>query len=230
MWGRGRGEPALFQPGAATWLPGEAYVFQVTNLNGDVVGESRFEIQPSLRTDNVDGWVLTRTLDARDEFEESRLELSATGYRPKLTEMTRRLGQAEQRTQASYAGSNVDITLTTADDVTTFERVNVTSDVRDERSLLYIARSLPLADGYMTRFNSFLPVVGRQERITLTVLREVDVTVATGTFPAWETRLETADGRVTTAWIGQNDSHTILKFIDGRSQATYELMQYEPGS
>lgn len=227
--GGGGGEPDLFQPGTAPWAVGETHVFQVTNLEGQVVGEGRMEMQASQRTDNVDGWLLARTLDARGEYEASAVELSAKGYRPKLTEMTRRLGQAVQHTQASYAGSAVEITLTTAQDVTTYERVNVTSDVRDERSLLYIVRSLPLTDGYMTRFNSFLPVVGQQERITLTVLRTVDVTVPAGAFAAWEVRLETANGRVTSAWIGQEDTRPILKFIDGRSQATYDLMQYEAG-
>ena len=225
----GEGEPELFQPGAAPWQPGEVHVFAVTNLEGQEVGEGRLEMQSSVRTDNVDGWVLTRTLDARDEFEESVIELSARGYRPQMTEMVRRFGSAEQRTAASYAGSGVDIALTTANDVTTFERINVTSDVRDERSLLYIARSLPLVDNYMTRFNSFLPVVGRQDRITLRVVQDAEVTVPAGTFPAWEVRLETTDGRVTTAWLGQEAPYPIVKFIDGRSQATYELVQYETG-
>ena len=222
-------DPQPFEPGIAPWRAGEIQGYQVTDLTGQVAGSARMTIASSTRTDNVDGWLLAREVSATGESESNSVELTAKGYRPRLTEMVRRFGQAEQRTQATYAGSTVNITLTTAQDVTTYQQVNVTSDVRDERSLLHIARTLPLAEGYVTRFNSFLPVVGRQERITLRVMRAAQVSVPAGDFPAWEVRLETPDGRVTTAWIGQDAPCPIIKFIDGRSKATYELVEFGAG-
>ena len=102
--------------------------------------------------------------------------------------------------------------------------------MRDERSLLHILRTLPLAEGYVTRINSFLPVVGKQERVTVSVTGQAEVTVPAGTFPAWEVRLESPDKRITTAWVGQEAPYPVVKFIDGRSKATYELVEFVPGS
>ncbi len=98
------------------------------------------------------------------------------------------------------------------------------------RDRLYIVRTLPLAEGYVTRINSFLPVVGKQERLIVSVVGQADVTVPAGSFPAWEVRLESPDKRTTTAWIGRDAPYPVVKFIDGRSKATYELTEFVPGS
>ncbi len=226
----GSSDPQPFAPGAAPWRTGEIQRYQVTDLNGQLAGSAEMTITASVRSDNPDGWLLARTVSAVNESETNAVELTAKGYRPRLTEMMRRFGSSEQSTEAAYAGSQVNITLTTAQEITTYQQVSVTSDVRDERSLLHILRTLPLAQGYATRINSFLPVVGKQERITVSVTGQADVTVPAGTFPAWEVRLETPDKRITTAWVGQEAPYPVVKFIDGRSKATYELVEFVPGS
>ncbi len=222
------GDPVPFEPGAAPWQAGETQRYQVTDLNGHLVGSAEMTIAASIRTDNGDGWLLERTVSAGREYEASSVELTAKGYRPRLTEMVRRYDQAEQATQAVYTGSKVNITLTTAQEITTYQQISITSDVRDERSLLHILRTLPLAEGYVTRINSFLPVVGRQERLTGSVLGQADVTVPAGAFSTWEVRLESPDKRITTAWIGREAPYPVVKFVDGRSNATYALTEFVP--
>ncbi len=224
----GGGDPVPFEPGAAPWQAGEIQRYQVTDLNGQLAGSAEMTITASTRTDNVDGWLLERQVSAGPEYEANSVELTAKGYRPRLTEMVRRVDQTEQATQAVYAGSKVNITLTTAREITTYQQASITSDVRDERSLLHILRTLPLAEGYATRINSFLPVVGRQERITVSVLGQADVTVPAGTFSTWEVRLESPDKRVTTAWISQDAPFPVVKFVDGRSNAMYALTDFLP--
>ena len=226
----GGGDPQPFEPGAAPWQAGEIQRYQVTDINGQLAGSAEMAITPSLRSDNPDGWLLARTISALNESETNAVELTAKGYRPRLTEMVRRFGVSEQSTEAAYAGSQVLITLTTAQEITTYQQVSITSDTRDERSLLHIVRTLPLAEGYATRINSLLPVVGRQERVTVSVTGQVDVTVPAGTFPTWEVRMETPDKRITTAWIGRETPYPVIKFVDGRSRATYELTEFVSGS
>ena len=81
--------------------------------------------------------------------------------------------------------------------------------------------------------NNYVDPTPRRLRILETKMQgtdKADVTVPAGTFPAWEVRLESPDKRTTTAWIGRDAPYPVVKFIDGRSKATYELTEFVPGS
>jgi hypothetical protein len=90
-------------------------------------------------------------------------------------------------------------------------------------------RTLPLAEGYSTRLNAFLPLTGNLDRVTVSVVGRAQVTVPAGTYDTWEVLLE---GQETYArmWIAVEPPHALVKFVDGRSKVTHELSAYDPSS
>ena len=98
------------------------------------------------------------------------------GFRPVYSHLVRTDVNGKQVVEAQFAGAQVDIALTSRQGATVYERVQAPSDIRDERTLLLILRALPLAQGYATRINSFLPVVGKMERVAVQVRRTETVT------------------------------------------------------
>ena len=131
-----------------------------------------------------------------------------------------------RRSSIADGAHSVDIALTNRQGATVYQRVQVPSDIRDERTLLLIMRALPLAQGYATRINSFLPIAGQMERVALQVRRKENkvfaFTVPAGSFDTWVVELK-ANDRTTRAWVAQAAPFPVVKFIDGRSQATFEL-------
>ena len=115
--------------------------------------------------------------------------------------------------------------LTTSRNVTTYERVNIPSDARDQRTLIQVVRTLPLAEAYLTQVNSFLPITNLLERVTVAVVQQEVVAVPAGSYQSWLVELRTSE-RTSQLWVGVAAPHQILKFIDAYSGATYELEEY----
>ena len=141
----------------------------------------------------------------------------------------RQEGDRQERVATSYDHGVADLELTNKQDVTTYQRVNIPSDARDQRTLLMLVRVLPLAQGYVTRLNTFLPVMPLLDRVTVTVTGDERVNTPAGSYDAWRLELDTGDS-TTQAWIGVEAPYPLIKYVDGRNGGTFELAEYWPGN
>ncbi len=214
-------QPLIF--GEPVWAEGETSAYRVTNREGRIVGTAAYQVG---RGEREGGWTLTREIFDAGVSEQATIEMQPVGYRPVYSHLVRTFGGGKQVVETQFEGAQVDIALTNRQGATVYQRVQVPSDIRDERTLLLIVRALPLAQGYATRINSFLPVAGRMERVALQVRRSERVTVPAGPFDTWVVELKSND-RTTRAWVAQTAPFPVVKFIDGRSQATFELTGFE---
>ena len=219
--GSAQPQPLIF--GEPVWTDGETSVYRVTNREDRIVGTAAFQV--NLR-EQEDGWTLIREILDAGVREQATIEMQPAGYRPVYSHLVRTFGGGKQVVETQFEGSQVDIALTNRQGATVYQRVQVPSDIRDERTLLLIMRALPLAQGYATRINSFLPIAGHMERVALQVRRKESVTVPAGSFDTWVVELKSND-RTTRAWVTQTAPFTVVKFIDGRSQATFELTSFD---
>ena len=217
-------QPLVF--GEPVWADGETSAYRVTNREGRIVGAATFQVQTGGQQLKEGGWTLIREINDSGMRERATIEMQAGGFRPVYSNLIRTdSGGSRQVVETRIERTQVDIELTTRQGATVYERVQVPSDIRDERTLLLILRSLPLAQGYATRINSFLPVVGQMERVTVRVRRTESVTVPAGLFDTWLVDLKSNE-RTTKAWVAQTAPYPVVKFIDGRSRATFELMEF----
>lgn len=219
--GSAQPQPLIF--GEPVWADGETNVYRVTNREDRIVGTAAFQVN---RREQEDGWTLMREINDAGVSEQATVEMQPVGYRPVYSHLVRTFGGGKQVVETQFEGAQVDIALTNRQGATVYQRVQVPSDIRDERTLLLIMRALPLAQGYATRINSFLPIAGRMERVALQVRRKESVTVPAGSFDTWVVELK-ANDRTTRAWVAQTAPFTVVKFVDGRSQATFELTGFE---
>ena len=211
--------------GAAPWKDGETSLYRITDLNGQVAGVGSYTMQA---VDNGNGWMIVRNIDAHNDVETLTVTVGDPGLRPSYTLLQRQSDAGTELVETTYAGSQVDMKLTTVQDVTTYERGSIPSDARDQRTLLLLARTLPLDSRYAVRINSFLPVANLLDRVTLNVLKQEDVTVPAGVYSTWKIRLDTGDSE-TEAWISTDAPYPIVKFVEGRSGGLFELMEFTPG-
>jgi hypothetical protein len=116
--------------------------------------------------------------------------------------------------------------LNTKRNVATVQRVSVPSDARDMVTMPMILRGLPLARGYATQLNLFLPIAGQLERATVRVTGEEEITVPAGTFKTWAVDVDTGDA-VSKLWFAQTAPHQLIKYQDGRNKALFELTDYQ---
>ncbi|MBK8795509.1 MAG: hypothetical protein IPM07_03420 [Anaerolineales bacterium] len=86
------------------------------------------------------------------------------------------------------------------------------------------ARAGP-ARGYATQLNAFLPIVGQLDRVTVSVVGDEQVTVPAGAYDAWVVTLDTGDA-VSRLWIAKAAPYPLVKYIDGRNKATFELESF----
>jgi hypothetical protein len=221
----GNPEPQPLILGPIPWADGEQSVYAVTDLNGEYAGTTTITLDAGAATIDGDGWTLRREVTTQGDQEVVVVEMGMPGLRPSLSTLVRLLGTARQQVTATYAGGQVDMELTTARDVTTYERRNIPSDARDQRSLLLLARALPLAPTYATQLNSYLPVADLLERVRIVVEGVEEVDVPAGRYQSWHLSLRVSDSE-TEAWIAVDAPHQLVKFIDGRSGGTFELRDY----
>lgn len=217
-------QPLIF--GEPVWRSGESSHYQVTDRTGKLAGTAIVSLVAG-NEENPDGWTLRREITA-GQSEVAVILMTGKGYVPLKSYLARVDDSGTQQVEAVKDRSQVDITLTDRAGATTYQRVSVPSDIRDERTLLTIARSLPLAEKYATRINSFLPIVGVVETVTAEVRKQERVTVPAGEFNTWLVEFSTPD-RTTQAWIGVDAPHPVVKFIDARSKGLFELAEFTPG-
>jgi hypothetical protein len=199
-------------------------LYSVTDLYGDYAGTVQYEFA-SL---GGDGWRMERMTDTQGDSELLSVELAANGFRPSASTLVRSDGDGEERVSATYEMGEVNLELTTRQNVTTYERINVPSDSRDARSLFMLIRSLPLGTGYSTRINTFLPVASQMSRTAVTVLGQDEVETPAGTFTVWSVELDEGD-RTSRAWIATEAPHQLVKYEEAINGGVFELAEYQPG-
>jgi len=222
--GGAKPQPLIF--GGPVWHSGENSYYQVTDRTGKLAGTAMISLIAG-NEENPDGWTLRREISA-GQFEVVMILMTAKGYVPLKSYLTRVDDSGTQTVEAVKDRAQVDISLTDRTGATTHQRVSVPSDIRDERTLLTLARSLPLAPGYATRINSFMPIVGIVETVTVAVRKQERVTVPAGEFDTWRVDFSTPD-RTTQAWIGVDAPHPVVKFMDARSKGLFELTEFVAG-
>lgn len=216
-------QPLILNP--LPWADGEQSVYVVTDVNGDYAGTATFTLTAGAATVAGEAWTLRREVTTQGDQEVVIIEMAAKGLRPRLSTLVRILGTGRQQVKATYESGQVDMELTTARDITTYERRNIPSDARDQRSLLVLARALPLAEGYATELNSYLPVADLFERVTIVVEGIERIEVPAGEYMSWHLFMRTNDSEVE-AWLAVDAPYPLIKFIDGRSGGIFELRDY----
>ena len=73
-------------------------------------------------------------------------------------------------------------------------------------------RGLPLALGYATQLNLFLPIAGQLERATVRVTGEEEITVPAGKFMTWAVDVDSG-GTVSKLWFSQAAPNQLIKLI-----------------
>jgi hypothetical protein len=220
-------DPQPLLLGDPVWQSGEVSTYRVTNREGNVAGTAQVEIQ-SGGEQVEDGWTFNRQIVDVGVSETVTVEVQARGYIPVSSTTIRTQAQGQQVVEATHNQAQIDITLTNQQGATVYERVNAPSDVRDERTILSLLRTLPLRQEYATFINSFLPLTGFTERFAIRILGSEQVTVPAGVYDAWVVEVKTTD-RTTRAWIAKEAPYPLVKFVEGRSQGTFELTNFEPG-
>ena len=215
-------QPLIFN--AAPWQSGEASEYRLTDINGAYAGTARYD-WIALGTD---GWSLRREINAQGVQEIVAVDVRAPDYRPIQSTVVRMDANGTEQVRAAYAASDVNLELTTKQNITTFERMSIPSDARDQATLAMLVRALPLAERYATRLNVFLPVVGQLDRVTVSVVQREQVTTPAGTFDTWVVHLETPTSE-TDVWVGVQAPFPLVKFIDSRNGGTFELSSFTPG-
>lgn len=226
--GCGSVEPQPLRFGDATWQDGETTSYRVTDINGDYAGTATFDISRGTPS-AADGWTLRRDLLVQGDQEISVVEMGAAGFRPQSSTVVRITPDGTEQVKATYNSGQANMELTTTANVLTYEQRSVPSDARDLRSLPLIVRALPLEPRYAARINTFFPVTGRLERVTVAVEKQEQVTTVAGSFDTWRVTLTTPDSE-STLWINTQPPYPLVKFEDGRTGAIYELESFTPQS
>jgi Protein of unknown function (DUF3108) len=211
---------------ATPWQAGEVSSYAISDVNGMAAGTARYEINAGESNTNPTGWIIRRTIEAQGDTEAATVTVNAA-LRPQRSELARSGAQGKQVVNAVYNQGQVDLELTNQS-VTTVERINVPSDAYDEYMLWQLGRVLPLAAGYATQINTFHTITGVQNRVTVTVMGAETVTVPAGSFATWQVEFTTNTGK-STVWYTQAAPYTVVKFVEGRNQGTFELTEYQPG-
>lgn len=225
------GQPAIvpLRVQAVPWANGERSTYQITDINNSPAGTATIEFTIGATQIPEEAWTMRREVAAQGSQEVVTVEMTASGLRPAISLLTRQSGDnRREQVKSTYNQGQVDLELTTAQDITTYERINVPSDVRDQRTLLALVRALPLANGYATQINSFLPVADLLERTTIQVTDEEEVQTPAGAYTTWRIALITPDSE-SQAWVSTSAPYILVKFVDGRTGGTYELSDYQIG-
>jgi hypothetical protein len=213
---------------AAPWQDGEEHVFRITDVQGRLAGTATYTLLAGVNDQGQPMWSIERIIDAQGDREEVTVKVLAAGFRPQSSFLERSNATGAETVDAQYNGPAVDLVLTTRANIMTTQRIEVPSDVRESATLPMIVRALPLARNYATRLNAFLPVAGLLDRVTVRVVGEERLSVPAGAYDAWVVVLDMGDS-TTRLWIAKEAPYPLVKYIDGRNRATFELERYVVG-
>ncbi len=213
----------IFNP--APWQDGEQHTFRLTDVDGNRAGTATFTMTGGTNDTGEAMWSIERVISAQGDTETLTMKVGAAGFRPQSSYLERSNAAGTETVDAQYSGPEVNMVLTSRADVMSTQRVEIPSDAREMASLPMIVRALPLARGYATQINAFTPIVGLLDRVTVSVVGDEQVTVPAGTFDTWVVTADTGDA-VTRLWIAKDAPYPLVKTIDGRNKATFELQEF----
>jgi hypothetical protein len=225
--GRPQPQPLVFNQ--VPWRSGEISAYAITDVQDRAAGTAQYQITESEDENGEEGWSIRREILAQGDHEIVVIQVSKQGLRPRSSSTVRTNNAGREEVEAQYDGTRAQLTLTTSQDVKTYEAISIPTDARDDRTILLMARSLPLARNYAVQFNSFYPVTGHLDRIQLTVKGREETQVPAGTFDTWQLEYESEIVGKSIAWIGVEAPNPLVKYVDGRSGGTFELTDFQPG-
>lgn len=217
--------PVALRFNPAPWQDGEEHVFRITDVDGKPAGITTFAMTAGVNDQDQTVWAISRNTQAQGDLEELTVKVSEAGFRPQSSYLERSNAAGRESVDAQYNGPAVDMVLTTRADVATPQRVEVPSDVRESATLPMITRALPLARGYATQLNAFLPVAGLLDRVTIRVVGDERITAPAGAYDTWIVTLDTGNS-ISRLWVAKDAPYPVIKYIDGRNRATLELESY----
>jgi hypothetical protein len=218
--------PLLFD--AAPWTNGEQHTMSLTNADGQQVGSAVYTLNSAENIAGEPAWTLEREVAALGNQEVVTVTVEAQGFRPLASRLWRSNEGGEESVNAQYNDGQVDMLLNTRQNVMTTQRTQVPSDARETVTLPMLLRALPLADGYATQINVYMPVAAQLERVAVRVSGEEALQTPAGSFAAWVVELDARDSQ-SKVWIGKEAPHVLVKYLDGRNKATLELTEYQAG-
>lgn len=222
----GSATPQPLRFDAAPWQSGEQHTLSIIDADGQPAGMLTYLLTEGADENGAPEWVLERAVDSLGLQEFITVKMSEAGFRPKSSYLERNSQDGQESVDAQYNSGQVDMELNTRRNVMTVQRVSVPSDARDMTTLPMILRGLPLAPGYATQLNLFLPIAGQLERVTVRVTSEEEITVPAGTFKTWAVDVDSA-GAVSKLWFAQAAPNQLIKYQDGRNKAVFELTDYQ---
>jgi hypothetical protein len=202
-------------------------IYQVTNRENRRIGDTYFRVDAGGPEEAA--WTFTREINDVDVQEVVTVAVRSPGYQPLVSRTVRADQTGRQVILAQHGRGVVDIDLTNRQGTTIGEQVNPPSDVRDERTLLPLMRTLPLAQGYATAINAFLPTTGQTTRYLIWVARSEQITVPAGSFNTWQITMRSPANVRSQIWISQAAPFPVVRYRDGNSQATFELASFTGG-
>jgi hypothetical protein len=217
--------PLLFAP--APWRSGEQHTMSLTDADGQQVGSAVYTLE-GIAADGEEAWAFAREINALGSQEVITVTMDAQGFRPQASRLWRTAEGSQESVDAQYTGGQVDMLLNTRQNNMTTQRTQVPSDAREMVTLPMLLRALPLAGGYATQINVFMPVANQLERLTVRVTGEEALQTEAGSFATWTVELDARDAQ-SKAWIGKEAPYPLVRYIDGRNDATLELTEYQPG-
>jgi hypothetical protein len=223
--GRPTPVPLMFNP--APWQNGEQHVFAVTDSDGRPAGTATLTASEGQNDKNERMWVIERVINAQGDQELVTVKVSDQGFRPQSSYLERTNASGTESVDAQYNHGQVDMTLNTRQSNMSLQRAQIPSDARETVTLPMLVRALPLAEGYATQINAYLPIAARLERVTVQVLGTEDVTVPAGTYKTWVVEIDTGDAQ-SKVWVAQAAPYPLIKYFDGRNKATFTLTQFRP--
>lgn len=213
---------------AAPWHSGEVSEYIMRNSAGESIGTASIRIASGADANGNAIWNLQRDLLSEGDQQLSVVEMHADTLRPTLSIWAHSRDNDSEMIKTAYNGTQADLELTSVQSVMTNQRISIPSDARDEQTLATLIRALPLASGYATRINVFLPLAGATERAEIVVTGEEQIETPAGAFEAWRVNVNT-ESTASVAWVGKEAPYPLLKFQDDRSDVTFELTNFQPG-
>lgn len=211
--------PQAMRFAAAPWRDGETAVYTIS-ADGSPAGSATFSVA---RETDDGGWILRRESSGPGGEEIAVVEVSESGFRPRTSTLLNLMPDSAEQVKATYDNGAVQLELTTRQNNVSYQKYSVPTDARDQRSLPFLVRALPLDKGYATALNTFLPYTGRLERVALQVEDRETIEVPAGSFDVWRVRMESPD-RKSTAWIGVDAPHPLVRFKEGNLDLTLQTL------
>ncbi|MBK8050314.1 MAG: DUF3108 domain-containing protein [Anaerolineales bacterium] len=224
----GSPKPAALVFNPAPWQDGEQHVLAITDREGKPAGQLEFSISAGVNDQDEPLWVIQRTITSGGNQESITVKIDEKGFRPRASYLERTDANSVESVDAQYNNGQVDLTLNTKQNVMTVQRAQIPSDARETVTLPILVRALPLTRNYATQINAYLPLANQLERITVRVDGEETLTTPAGAIKSWVVVLDSGDAK-SKAWVAQDSPHQLLKYVEGRTQTTFDLQTYQAG-